>query len=138
MTCAAATAPISPTISLAGGGTLDESLDFLLGTGIARALLDPVSPDARLRAVAAVRDVLAEHYDATQGVRLGTGAWLVQAHAQRATRDTSRDALAPLSYLDKRCRFDNASGADGTRTHDPLHAMQVLFQLSYSPAARTS
>jgi SAM-dependent methyltransferase len=72
---------ISPTISLAGGGTLDESLDFLLGTGIARALLDPASPDARLRAVAAVRDVLAEHYDATQGVRLGTGAWLVQAHA---------------------------------------------------------
>ena len=24
-------------------------------------------------------------------------------------------------------------GATGTRTPDPLHAMQVLFQLSYSP-----
>ena len=33
--------------------------------------------------------------------------------------------------------FVFGSGADGTRTHDPLHAMQVLFQLSYSPAART-
>ena len=26
-------------------------------------------------------------------------------------------------------------GADRTRTDDPLHAMQVLYQLSYSPAA---
>ena len=27
-------------------------------------------------------------------------------------------------------------GATGTRTPDPLHAMQVLFQLSYSPTGR--
>ncbi len=26
-----------------------------------------------------------------------------------------------------------SGGADGTRTHDPLLAKQVLFQLSYSP-----
>jgi hypothetical protein len=26
-----------------------------------------------------------------------------------------------------------SSGADRTRTDDPLHAMQVLYQLSYSP-----
>ena len=25
----------------------------------------------------------------------------------------------------ERCRNDNASGADGTRTHDPLHAMRI-------------
>ena len=29
---------------------------------------------------------------------------------------------------------DNFGGASGTRTHDPLHAMQVLYQLSYNPA----
>jgi ubiquinone/menaquinone biosynthesis C-methylase UbiE len=39
--------PISPTILLGGGGTLDESIDFLLGTGIARGLLGSVDPDAR-------------------------------------------------------------------------------------------
>ena len=27
-------------------------------------------------------------------------------------------------------------GGDGIRTHDPLHAMQVLSQLSYSPTGR--
>ena len=27
----------------------------------------------------------------------------------------------------------NSGGADRTRTDDPLHAMQVLYQLSYNP-----
>ena len=30
----------------------------------------------------------------------------------------------------------NFGGADRTRTDDPLHAMQVLYQLSYNPMCR--
>jgi len=29
-----------------------------------------------------------------------------------------------------------AGGGDGTRTHDPLVANQVLYQLSYAPVVR--
>ncbi len=29
--------------------------------------------------------------------------------------------------------MENTDGAKRTRTADPLHAMQVLYQLSYSP-----
>ena len=71
--------PTSPTITLGGGGTLDESVDFLLGTGIARALLDPAEPDTRAKAIDAVRHVLAEHFELNVSVRLSTGAWLVTA-----------------------------------------------------------
>ena len=31
----------------------------------------------------------------------------------------------------------NIGGADRTRTDDPLHAMQVLYQLSYNPGVPT-
>ena len=71
--------PVSPVITLGGGGTLDETLEFLLGTGIARALLDGAQPDARQRAISAVRVALAEIYEPGRGVALGTGAWLVSA-----------------------------------------------------------
>ena len=71
--------PISPTIILGGGGTLDESIDFLLGTGIARGLLGRAEPDARAEAIEAVRGSLAERYVSGLGVRLGTGGWLVSA-----------------------------------------------------------
>jgi hypothetical protein len=39
-----------------------------------------------------------------------------------------RDALAPFGTTD--------GGGDGTRTHDPLLAKQVLYQLSYAPDLR--
>jgi len=71
--------PSSPSILLGGGGTLDESIDFLLGTGIARGLLGQVEPDARAAAIEAVRLSLAARYESGVGVRLGTGAWLVSA-----------------------------------------------------------
>jgi SAM-dependent methyltransferase len=71
--------PISPTILLGGGGTLDESADFLLGTGIARGLLGRAEPDARAAAIAAVRVSLAERYEQGVGIRLGAAAWLVSA-----------------------------------------------------------
>ena len=75
--------PVGPMITLGGGGTLDETLEFLLGTGIARALLDDAQPDARQRAIDAVRDALAEIYEPGRGVALGTGAWLVSASRSR-------------------------------------------------------
>ena len=66
-------------VTLGGGGTLDETLEFLLGTAIARALLDEAQPDAKQRAIKAVRDALAENYEPGRGVALGTAAWLVRS-----------------------------------------------------------
>ena len=71
--------PIAPTVLIGGGGTLDESTEFLLGTGIARGLLGNVEPDVRTAAIQAIRVSLAERYEPGAGVRLGTGAWLVSA-----------------------------------------------------------
>ncbi len=71
--------PIAPTILLGGGGSLDESIEFLLGTGIARGLLGRLDDDARATAVETVGAALADGYEAGVGVRLGTGAWLVSA-----------------------------------------------------------
>ena len=44
-----------------------------------------------------------------------------------------RSLLEPRADLGDRCRNDNGSGAEGTRTPDPFHAMEVLYRLSYSP-----
>ena len=73
--------PISPAILLGGGGTLDESIEFLLGMGIARGLLGRLEPEARAAAIKSVRGTLAERYESGVGVRLGTGAWLVSTRA---------------------------------------------------------
>lgn len=43
------TESLSPTVLIGGGGTLDESVEFLLGLGIARGLLSNVDPDERPR-----------------------------------------------------------------------------------------
>jgi SAM-dependent methyltransferase len=74
---------VSPMITLGGGGTLDETLEFLLGTGIASVLLGGAQPDAKQRAVDAVSASLAEIYEPGRGVALGTGAWLVSASRLR-------------------------------------------------------
>jgi hypothetical protein len=71
--------PFDTTITLGGGGTVDETLDYLLGTGIGHALLDTATPDARADAIDAVRASLAEHYEVGLGVRLRAGAWVVSA-----------------------------------------------------------
>jgi SAM-dependent methyltransferase len=70
---------ISPTILLGGGGTLEESLDFLLGTGIARGLLSGVDDGARNETKQTIRASLTQRYEPGVGVRLGTSAWLVTA-----------------------------------------------------------
>jgi SAM-dependent methyltransferase len=72
---------IAPTITLGGGGDVDETLDFLLGTGIAHAVLDPAPPDERSRAVDAIRAAICERYEPGIGVLMGSGAWLVTASA---------------------------------------------------------
>ena len=47
-----------------------------------------------------------------------------------ATFGTTNQRSNQLSYI------RHTGGADQTRTDDPLHAMQVLYQLSYNPMRR--
>jgi SAM-dependent methyltransferase len=72
--------PVSTTILLAGGGTLDESLEFLLGMGMVRGLLGRLEDDARAAAVDEIRATLADHHEPGVGVRLGAAGWLASAH----------------------------------------------------------
>ncbi len=70
--------PIDDSLLLGGRGTLDEAVEFLRGTGMARVLLADVAPDVVERAMDAVRVALAP-YETPDGVRLGAGVWLVTA-----------------------------------------------------------
>lgn len=69
----------SPSLLLGGGGTLDESLDFLVGAGIARGLLGQLAPEARAAALASVRASLAERYEPGLGVHVGASVRVVTA-----------------------------------------------------------
>ncbi len=73
--------PFITTITLGGGGDVEETLSFLLGTGIARALLADASPEVVGPAVDGVRQSLSEHFEPGVGVRLGAAAWIVSATA---------------------------------------------------------
>ena len=57
-----------------------------------------------------------------------------------ATPGTTNQCSNQLSYTRQTlCGISHLSffgGADRTRTDDPLHAMQVLYQLSYNPMQR--
>jgi SAM-dependent methyltransferase len=70
--------PVADSILLGGGGSVDEALDFLRGTGMARALFAEASPDDVARAIDAVREAMAP-YQTPEGVRLGAAAWIVTA-----------------------------------------------------------
>ena len=50
-----------------------------------------------------------------------------------ATFGTTNQRSNQLSYIR---HTESSGGADRTRTDDPLHAMQVLYQLSYNPVCR--
>ena len=50
-----------------------------------------------------------------------------------ATFGTTNQRSNQLSYIRHTESFQIRGGADRTRTDDPLHAMQVLYQLSYNP-----
>jgi SAM-dependent methyltransferase len=71
-------APFETRMLLAGGGTLDETIEFLLATGIARTMFEDAPPDARARAIDAVRSALAMHEEGS-GVRLHAATWVVTA-----------------------------------------------------------
>ena len=72
--------PLSTDILLAGGGRLDESVDFLLGMGMIRGLLGRLTADEHDAALRDIRTTLAEHHEADVGVRLGAAGWLVSAN----------------------------------------------------------
>ena len=73
--------PCTPTVVIGGGGTVDESVEFLLGTGIVRGLLERVPAEARDRATAEIRDRMVQHHEPGIGVRVGASGWLVAAHS---------------------------------------------------------
>jgi SAM-dependent methyltransferase len=72
--------PISPALLLGGGGSLEECLTFLLGTGIVRGLLSRLDDRQREDAIGTVRAELERRHEADVGVRMAAGVWLVTAH----------------------------------------------------------
>lgn len=72
---------LSPTMLIGGGGTVEESMEFLFGMGMARGLLGLAAPDEQAGIVDAVRSSFVERYAPGVGVRLGAGAWLVTARS---------------------------------------------------------
>jgi ubiquinone/menaquinone biosynthesis C-methylase UbiE len=73
--------PLAPTMLIGGGGSVDQSTEFLLGMGMARGLVGLAGPDARDAIVEGVRRTLTEHYEPGLGVRFGAGAWRISALA---------------------------------------------------------
>ena len=71
---------LTPSILIGGGGTADESVDFLLGMGMVRGLVGCAGPDAHDTVVEDVRSSLNERYVPGIGLQLGAAAWLVTAH----------------------------------------------------------
>jgi hypothetical protein len=71
----------TPAIVLGGGGSLDDSVDFLLGMGMPRGLLGLVDPSARDDVLRTVHAELVDRYEAGVGIRLGAAAWVVTAQA---------------------------------------------------------
>jgi SAM-dependent methyltransferase len=70
--------PLADSILLAGGGTVDDAVDFFRSTGMGRALFADAAPLDVARAIDAVREALAP-YQTPEGVRLGAAAWIVDA-----------------------------------------------------------
>ena len=69
--------PLAPTMLIGGGGTVDQSVDFLLGMGMVRGLIGLAGKDHRDEVVDGVGSSLNERYEPGVGLRFGAGAWLV-------------------------------------------------------------
>lgn len=70
---------LAPTILIGGGGTVDQSMEFLLGMGMARGLVSLAGTDAQDKVVEAVRLSLTERHQPGVGLRFGAAAWMVTA-----------------------------------------------------------
>lgn len=71
---------LAPTLLIGGGGTVDQSMAFLLGMGMARGLVGLAGKDAQDMVLEAIRSSLIERYEPDVGVKFGASAWLVTAH----------------------------------------------------------
>ena len=71
----------TPTIVVGGGGSLDDSIDFLLDNPMPRGLLGLVDPSARDDVLRTVHPELVDRYQEGVGIRLGAAAWVVTAKA---------------------------------------------------------
>ncbi len=72
--------PMTTSVLLGGGGTLDDAVAFLRSTGIARKLLADVAAPTVERAIAEVTTSI-EPYLTADGARLDGAAWVVTAAA---------------------------------------------------------
>ncbi len=70
---------LAPNILIGGSGTVDQSMEFLLGMGMARGLIGLAGADAHDEVVEAVRLSLAERYKPDVGVPCEASAWMVTA-----------------------------------------------------------
>ena len=71
----------TPSIVLGGGGSLDDSVDFLFDNPMPRGLLGFVDRDSRDDVLRTVRSELNDRYHEGVGIRLGAAAWVVTAQA---------------------------------------------------------
>jgi SAM-dependent methyltransferase len=71
----------APTIVVGGGGSLSDSIDFLLDNPMPRGLLGLVGPSARDEVLRTVRAELVDRYEEDVGIRLGAAVWMVTAQA---------------------------------------------------------
>ena len=69
--------PVHTPILLAGGGTIDDAVEFLRTGSLGRTMLAGAGPATQARAVASVRAALAPYADG-EGVHLGAAVWLVR------------------------------------------------------------
>ena len=72
--------PTRTSMLVGGGGTLEETVEFLRTGSMGRTMLDGSDPDTEARAVASVRAALATYAD-LEGVHLDAAVWLVCAAA---------------------------------------------------------
>jgi SAM-dependent methyltransferase len=68
----------SPDIVVAGGGGVDEVVQFMLQMGPLSAVLDETGPDDLARVAAAVREAVVP-YEVARGVAMPSAAWIVTA-----------------------------------------------------------